>query len=125
MDEKMINDIKACGIEYEDTLHRFMNKQDMMVKFLKKFPEDANYSQMLESIEKRDYGTAFRCAHTLKGVVANLGIESIYGHVSQITELLRDKKEYEVDQQRLTEELMLLNEKYVEVCTVIRRIDSM
>ncbi|MBQ7934520.1 MAG: Hpt domain-containing protein [Lachnospiraceae bacterium] len=125
MDEKMINDIKACGIEYEDTLHRFMNKQDMMVKFLKKFPEDANYSQMVENIDKRDYKMAFRNAHTLKGVVANLGIQSLYSHVSEITELLRDREEYEVDQQRLTEELMLLNEKYVEVCTVIRRIDSM
>ncbi|MBQ7924939.1 MAG: Hpt domain-containing protein [Lachnospiraceae bacterium] len=124
MDEKMILEIKACGIDYEGTLHRFMNKQEMMVRFLKKFPDDTNYSQLLESIEKRDYGTAFRCAHTLKGVVANLGIESIYGHVSQITELLRDKKEYEVDQQRLTEEIMLLKGKYVEVCTVIQRIDS-
>lgn len=124
MDEKMILEIKACGIDYEGTLHRFMNKQEMMVRFLKKFPDDTNYSQLIESIEKRDYGTAFRCAHTLKGVVANLGIESIYGHVSQITELLRDKKEYEVDQQRLTEEIMLLKGKYVEVCTVIQRIDS-
>ena len=121
----MIMELKACGIDYEDTLHRFMNKQDMMIRFLKKFPEDTSYLQIIENIDKRDYGTAFRCAHTLKGVVANLGITSLYGHVSEITELLRGKEEYGVDQQRLAEELMLLKEKYVEVCTVIQRIDSM
>lgn len=123
MDEKLILELKACGMDYDGTLHRFLNKQDMLCRFLKKFLDDESYLQLIESVQEKDYGKAFQCAHTLKGVTANLGIESVREHVSEITELLRGKAPDEVDQQQLAEELELLKEKYVKVCAVIRNME--
>lgn len=124
MEERIIRQLKECGVDYEGTMDRFLNNEGMLCKFLKKFPEDGSYAQILETVEKKDYTVAFRAAHTLKGVAANLGLESVRKHASEITEMLRDKAQDEVDEQRLAEELVLLQEKYTEVCAVINNIDS-
>ena len=119
----MIRQLKESGVDYDGTMSRFLNNEGMLCKFLKKFLDDANYTQLLETVVNKDYELAFRCAHTLKGVAANLGLESVREHASDITELLRDKAQNEVDEQKLEEKIELLKEKYAEVCAVIRNID--
>lgn len=123
MDEKLIRQLKECGVDYEGTMSRFLNNEGMFCKFLKKFLDDTNYVQLLETVVNKDYEIAFRCAHTLKGVTANLGLESVRVYASEITELLRDKAQNEVDEQKLKENIELLKEKYTEVCAVIRNMD--
>ena len=61
------------GGDYNDILHRFMN-ENMVRKFVLKFPQDNNMALFEESWAKKDYETAFRAMHTLKGVAVNLGI---------------------------------------------------
>ena len=58
------------GGDYNDILHRFMN-ENMIHKFVLKFPQDNNMALFEESWAKKDYKTAFRAMHTLKGVAVN------------------------------------------------------
>lgn len=53
------------GGDYNDILHRFMN-ENMVRKFVLKFPQDNNMALFEESWAKKDYETAFRAMHTLK-----------------------------------------------------------
>lgn len=52
------------GGDYNDILHRFMN-ENMIHKFVLKFPQDNNMALFEESWAKKDYETAFRAMHTL------------------------------------------------------------
>ena len=43
------------------------------------------------ALENNDYETAFRAAHTLKGICLNLGLENLYKAAYKVTEALRQK----------------------------------
>lgn len=60
-------------------------------KFVRKFPNDKSAAELFESYEKQDYKTAFRMAHTLKGVCLNLGFDKLRESASELTEALRDR----------------------------------
>ena len=79
------------GGDYNDILHRFMN-ENMVRKFVLKFPQDNNMALFEESWAKKDYETAFRAMHTLKGVSVNLGFTALYNVSSALTEKLRSQE---------------------------------
>ena len=79
------------GGDYNDILHRFMN-ENMVRKFVLKFPQDNNMALFEESWAKKDYETAFRAMHTLKGVAVNLGFTALYNVSIALTEKLRSQE---------------------------------
>lgn len=79
------------GGDYNDILHRFMN-ENMVRKFVLKFPQDNNMALFEESWVKKNYETAFRAMHTLKGVAINLGFTALYNASSALTEKLRSQE---------------------------------
>ncbi len=123
MNEENINRLKECGVDYEGAVHRFLDSVPMYIKFLKKFPDDPNYTQLLECVAQKDYENGFHHAHTLNGSAANLGIESVRVPAKAITELLRDKAPDQVEEEKLLAEIEILKVKYAEACTVIRNME--
>ena len=61
----------------------------MTVRFLRLFPEDGSFSALAAALHSGDTAAAFRAAHTLKGVAANLGLERLRVPASDMTERLR------------------------------------
>lgn len=74
---------EAMGGDYEDVLKRLMNEARIQ-KFALMFKKDPSMSQLTQAMDAGDVETAFRAAHTLKGICANLGEVSY-----DITEALR------------------------------------
>ena len=65
---------------------------DSLIKrFIIKFLDDSSYSELCRALEEGQREEAFRAAHTLKGVCANLGFDRLMTSVSALTELLRPK----------------------------------
>ena len=62
---------------------------DATRRFLRLFPLDDSFPQLSEALGRGDVQTAFRAAHTLKGVAANLGLERLRALASDMTEYLR------------------------------------
>lgn len=81
---------KALGGSYTDVLSRLTNDK-MITKYLGKFTEDTSYNDIFTALEAKDYETAFRAAHTLKGLCLNLGLEKLYKSAYVVTEALRGK----------------------------------
>lgn len=86
--------LKACydaiGSDYETALGRMGGSEKMLLKFAKKFPGDKTTQQLIDAFEKEDWTTAFRMAHTLKGLCLNLGLDRLLKSSSELTEALRD-----------------------------------
>ena len=87
--------IQVCyektGGNYDEIMNRFMN-ENMVRKFVLKFPQDGSMELFKKSWAEQDYDTAFRAMHTLKGVAVNLGFNALYEVSSALTEKLRNKE---------------------------------
>lgn len=81
------------GGDYTATMARFMNNETMYMKFLNMLFKDDNLDKLSEAIKNNDLNSAFEAAHTLKGVVANMGLTPMYDAVNTIVEPLRVRKE--------------------------------
>lgn len=90
MDDSRRAQLIAAGVDVDEVLLRFMGNEDLMMKFLLRFPEEPSFSQMKKAMEQGDAAGAFAAAHTLKGVVGNLSMKSLYQQVSALVEDLRN-----------------------------------
>ena len=82
----------AIESNYEEVLGRFAGNKMLVEKFARKFLDDPSYQTLVDTMDKADYEEAFRAAHTLKGVVANMGLTPMYNAVCVIVEPLRVKR---------------------------------
>lgn len=78
------------GGSYEDVSTR-LPSQRLIEKFVGKFPDDDSYNTLREAMAQQNRAEAFRAAHTLKGVAANLGFTRLMQSASQLTEALRSE----------------------------------
>lgn len=74
--------------DYESALSRIL-KESSMVKFLKMFADDLQYSKMMEGLENKDYKQVFAASHDIKGTCANLGLTQLAKSSSDICEAVR------------------------------------
>lgn len=74
--------------DYAQMIQRLPNAA-LVERFMMKFLEDDSYPNLCTALKAGDAQAAFRAAHTLKGVCANLSFEQLRSSSSQLTELLR------------------------------------
>ena len=77
------------GSSYKDVADR-LGSEDFILHFVVKFKEDENFDLLKAALKNGDTDTAFRAAHTLKGIAANLGFTDLYNAATPITEALRN-----------------------------------
>lgn len=76
------------GSSYDAVFARIPSEM-MIRKFTKMYLQDNSLQLLNDSIAQEYWNDAFRAAHTLKGVAANLGFDTLQETASQLTELLR------------------------------------
>ncbi len=83
---------EVYGADYNFTMARFMGKEAMYLKFLDMLFKDDNLEKLGTALEQQDYEAAFAAAHTLKGVVGNMGLTPLFNAVCAIVESLRKRE---------------------------------
>ncbi len=78
----------AIGGDYKGVMER-LPSADFVRRFALKFLQDDSFPNLKKALEEKDAPTAFRAAHTLKGVCHNLGFDALYAPSSALTEALR------------------------------------
>ena len=79
---------RLLGGDYNEAL-RGIPSAALIDKFVRKFLDDKSYEQLIKAVAANDRETAFRAAHTLKGVCANMRFTALKNSASELTELLR------------------------------------
>lgn len=77
------------GMDIDQTLARFVGNEGLLFKFVKRFPDEPTYGKLVAAMESGDTTDGFHQAHTLKGVVGNLGLGNLFDAVSPLVESLR------------------------------------
>ena len=80
---------KQVGGDADEIVARLGGSQAFLEKFLIKFLSDGSFDELTEALNEGDVQTSFRCAHTLKGVAVNLGLQTLFQKASNVTEFLR------------------------------------
>ena len=101
-----------------NTVFERLGGEAQTLSFVKKFPSDKTFSLLKESFESSDVETAFRAAHTLKGVAATLGFEKLRSASSELTEILRNKTF-----EGAAEPLEKTEKEYLAVVNTIKTLD--
>lgn len=84
--------VKECymefGGDYEDVMAR-MPDEEFVAEFLQGFLEDESFLILQKAMKSKSVASAFRGAHSLKGICQNFGYTKLYESSSILTELLR------------------------------------
>ena len=81
--------LESLGMDIQQTLSRFVGNEGLLFKFLGRFEADQSFAQMTAAIEAGDTQQGFYQAHTLKGVVGNLGLGTLFDSTDPLVEALR------------------------------------
>lgn len=76
--------------DYKDMLSRFQSDA-LILYFVKQFPLDHSYAELMEAVRSRDLEASFAAAHKLKGLAANLSFSELYTLLKELTEQLRPR----------------------------------
>ena len=102
MDE---NALRAAGIDYDAALARFMGKQAIYEKYLRKLPEDAHMDAAWAALEQQD-----------EAELLELGITGLFEQSAAIVALLRAGT-----REGLQEKMTSLKQEWDRVCETIRQ----
>lgn len=78
----------SIGSDYDDVVRR-LGTEAAVRRFILMFKDDPSYEELKRALSDGDVNTAFRSAHTMKGVAINLGFTRLYEASSELTEILR------------------------------------
>lgn len=108
--------------DYVNILERFPSEK-FVLKFVLRFPEDAVYELLCDSLDKKDYREAFRAAHTLKGICLNLSFNVLFESSSELCEALRDTNA--IDEDRVSELFEIVKKDYEHTVKVINELQNL
>ena len=80
---------EQMGVEYREVISRFLNHDQIVLKYLRKFLQDDTYNRLEEAMAEADGEAIFRYAHTLKGLSSNLSLMGILKYSSEIVAAIR------------------------------------
>ncbi len=80
---------ETVGADVNEVVARLGGAPALVERFLGKFSQDESFNKLKAALDCDDTQTAFREAHTLKGLCANLGMQRLFKQSSDVTELLR------------------------------------
>lgn len=92
----LIKKLSLHGMNAKDAMSRFMGDEELFELCFKQFSHDKGFERLENALAAGDYDSAFKAAHSLKGVAGNLGLESLFELLSELVETLR-RKEYDAD----------------------------
>ncbi len=85
----LLTELRGRGCDIDGALARFLNNEDFYAKCFKKFIDDPAFEGLGKALAAKDVDIAFRHAHTLKGLIANMGLTPLYDLAVKIVEPLR------------------------------------
>lgn len=76
---------------YDNVLKR-LGSEGMIKRFAIKFLDDPTFQDLKSALDAGDGESAFRAAHTMKGICLNLGFDKLYEVSAALTEQLRGRE---------------------------------
>ena len=116
MAQKVINALDGYGCDTQTALERFLGKEELYMKFIRKFLDDKSFDNLKGFIGVSDYENALKSVHTLKGVSGNLGFTALYDVASDMVTKFRAQQDRDA-----VAEYGKLEQIYTEIYSIIQK----
>lgn len=87
---------RELGIDFDETLERFAGVEELMRRYLARFPEEESFQQLKQAVAKKDYPKIETSAHLLKGVSGNLGMTDLFDFAERMVKAVRRNAYHEI-----------------------------
>lgn len=112
---------ESVGGNYQDVKDR-LQKDPVIRRLVIKFLDDSSYEKLVEAMEQKDYGAAFRAVHTLKGISQNFSFDRLSESTYALTETLRKWASEPVDEEKCEQLWQQVTLDYAVLTGAIRRL---
>ena len=85
--------VGTIGMDYKSAVDRFAGNEAMLIKLLKKLPNDASYNNLVSAMKARDTEKIALYSHSIKGLAANFSLESLYRAASALNVAAKENSE--------------------------------
>ena len=83
MDAARKQQLIDAGINVDEALGRVMGNETLLIRFLDRFPADANYGNLVNAMAADARDDALTACHALKGVCGNLSMTVMFDLVNR------------------------------------------
>lgn len=112
MDRRLM-ELESWGCDIKGAMERFLDDEEFYFECYWDALGDVGFGQLKVALDKHDIKLAFEHAHSLKGIIANLGLTSLFEIITDIVEPLRAGREDGVLEKY--EELLQERERYASL----------
>ena len=88
-----IDRLQELGVNTKDGLSRCLGNEKFYFRMIGMGLKNDAFEKLSKALADGNFDEAFEHAHALKGVVGNLALTPIYNPLSEMTEMLRAKKD--------------------------------
>lgn len=107
---------ELLGEDYDGVIQRLECDEESVEPAIREFLYDEHFIAFIAAMNEHAVEKAFRAAHTMKGIAANLGFEKLRSVFSKITEYLR-KGDFDSAQNLLVP----VGKEYIRIIRVLKR----
>lgn len=108
-----IDSLRNFGADVKEGVSRCLNDESFYLDLVKSVIPDTRIDELEGYLAAKDLDKAFEVAHALKGMYGNISITPIYEPISEMTELLRARKD--VDYSELLEKAKSRKQELVDL----------
>lgn len=105
------------GVDVDDAMARFLDKEVLFDKYMKKLPTDETWAALEQAVAGGDCNAAFEASHSLKSYFGNLSIMPLFKSICEVTDLFR-AGDFEGGKDKLQETRALRD----SICEVIAKL---
>lgn len=109
--------LKEVGVDYTAGVLHFAGKEELYVKYLRKYGEDHHLQDAVAAYEKTDYKEMLDQIHALKGLSGTLGFSQMFQSASAIVTDLR-REEYQTIGEQLKQMQLYQKKLIVAIKTI-------
>lgn len=85
----IIERLREWGCDMDGAMERFLNDTELYEDCLKAVVDDEAFDGLKKALDEHNADEAFGCAHTLKGVLSNMGLTPMFDIIVLLVEPLR------------------------------------
>ncbi len=91
LNHEICAELSAVGLNCSEMINKFMDSEEMFLKYFKKFFDAADgvVEELFAAIRSGDHSAIENRAHALKGLAGNIGLYGVYDPAKNIVDEIR------------------------------------
>ena len=111
------------GGDYDQAM-KVLRLEKLIDKHIRKFPQNAVFSELSDAGEKMDGNRIFESAHAVKGICSNLGLTGVAALAAEVCDEFRPERERTLSDEQIRRKIREIGVLFDKASDGIRRYEN-